>query len=153
MTLILRNMKFLNTWGWHFLLCERKTGSYGPLRFFVGTCWISMTLMFPCSTPRNSLWIISSHITQSLTLKGLIMFSQAEQKEHRAALVAALRSGEYKQERFGLRTTNDNFCCLGVACDVYRKATGDGEWTVNSFGLHRYNRVQVIPLSIILCVR
>jgi hypothetical protein len=30
----------------------------------------------------------------------------------------ALRSGEYKQGRRQLRDTSDNFCCLGVLCDV-----------------------------------
>ena len=34
--------------------------------------------------------------------------------------VAALRSGEYQQGQFNLRT-GDKFCCLGVACDVYIK--------------------------------
>lgn len=42
-------------------------------------------------------------------------------------LVEALRSDKYKQGRQRLRM-NDNFCCLGVACDVYKNETGDGEW-------------------------
>lgn len=42
-------------------------------------------------------------------------------------LVAALRSGEYMQGRDTLRY-GDNFCCLGVACEVYRKETGEGKW-------------------------
>jgi hypothetical protein len=32
----------------------------------------------------------------------------------------ALRSGEYKQTAFKLKT-NDGFCCLGVLCDIYSK--------------------------------
>lgn len=32
--------------------------------------------------------------------------------------VEALRSGEYKQGRQQLRTASDEFCCLGVLCDV-----------------------------------
>ena len=32
----------------------------------------------------------------------------------------ALRSGEYKQGQKALRT-DDNFCCLGVLCDLHRK--------------------------------
>lgn len=40
--------------------------------------------------------------------------------------VAALRSGEYKQGVRRLHTTNseDKFCCLGVACDLYQKEVG-----------------------------
>lgn len=38
-------------------------------------------------------------------------------------LVAALRSGKYKQARDWLRVC-DSFCCLGVACDI----SGVGEW-------------------------
>ena len=47
--------------------------------------------------------------------------------------VAALRSGKYKQIKRRLRDKK-GFCCLGVACDVYMKATGDGEWTEGRFG-------------------
>ena len=53
--------------------------------------------------------------------------------------VSALRSGEYSQDRSYLRT-DKGFCCLGVACDVYSKETGEGEW--NEVGgmdkLHEY---------------
>ena len=41
--------------------------------------------------------------------------------------VSALRSGEYSQDSRYLRT-DKGFCCLGVACDVYSKETGEGEW-------------------------
>jgi hypothetical protein len=41
--------------------------------------------------------------------------------------VAALRSGEFKQTKGRLRDTK-GFCCLGVACEVYRRETGNGEW-------------------------
>ncbi len=40
-----------------------------------------------------------------------------EQRQHTKELVAALRSGKYKQGRSYLRRAN-NFCCLGVACDL-----------------------------------
>lgn len=39
----------------------------------------------------------------------------------------ALRSGKYKQGRNNLRT-EDEFCCLGVLCDLYQKETGQGSW-------------------------
>lgn len=38
----------------------------------------------------------------------------------------ALRSGEYKQAKNYLRR-NDQFCCLGVLCDLHAKA-GLGFW-------------------------
>lgn len=39
----------------------------------------------------------------------------------------ALRSGKYKQGRLALRTKADDFCCLGVLCDV----SGVSEWEEN----------------------
>jgi hypothetical protein len=44
--------------------------------------------------------------------------------ENVRAWVDALRSGAYQQGRLALRTPDDEFCCLGVACDV----SGLGEW-------------------------
>ena len=45
--------------------------------------------------------------------------------------VAALRGGRYHQVREHLRT-DLGYCCLGVACDLYRPGTwrlrSDGEW-------------------------
>jgi hypothetical protein len=41
--------------------------------------------------------------------------------------IAALRSGEYKQGTFALKK-GDRYCCLGVACDIYRKTTKRGRW-------------------------
>lgn len=40
--------------------------------------------------------------------------------------LTALRSGEYRQGRAALKS-GDNFCCLGVACDVLAKR-GEGRW-------------------------
>lgn len=39
----------------------------------------------------------------------------------------ALRSGEFKQGNGHLRTGQDNYCCLGVLCELYRREVG-GEW-------------------------
>lgn len=50
------------------------------------------------------------------------------QTEARKVWVEALRSGEYKQGRRALRM-GDRFCCLGVACDLYRKHEGGPEWS------------------------
>lgn len=41
--------------------------------------------------------------------------------------VDALRSGKYKQGRHALRSSADNFCCLGVLCDIYGAEKGV-EW-------------------------
>jgi hypothetical protein len=44
-------------------------------------------------------------------------YTKEEQEENRKLWVEALRSGEYKQTKSNLRTT-EGFCCLGVACEV-----------------------------------
>ncbi len=46
----------------------------------------------------------------------------------------ALRSGEYKQGRHKLKNTyegSDNYCCLGVLCDLYTKENPTAKWTQN----------------------
>lgn len=45
--------------------------------------------------------------------------------------VAALRSGEFSQARGALRK-DEAFCCLGVACELYRRETGKGVWDPNT---------------------
>jgi hypothetical protein len=54
-------------------------------------------------------------------------------EEFMPAWVGALRSGEYKQAREIVRTTDNKFCCLGVAADVLHKA-GQCEWTPTGHG-------------------
>lgn len=51
-----------------------------------------------------------------------------EQRDNLRALAEGLRSEEYQQGQGQLRL-GDNFCCLGVGCDLYRKRTGQGEWS------------------------
>ena len=41
--------------------------------------------------------------------------------------VEALRSGEYEQCHYSLKSGN-RFCCLGVLCDLHSKETGKGSW-------------------------
>lgn len=41
--------------------------------------------------------------------------------------IAALRSGEFKQGTGTLRTHDDTYCCLGVACELHRREVG-GKW-------------------------
>lgn len=44
--------------------------------------------------------------------------------------INALKSGKYKQTRHQLRR-GDEFCCLGVLCDLHSKETGD-KWDLKS---------------------
>ena len=46
----------------------------------------------------------------------------------------ALRSGDFGQTKVRLREPGkDNMCCLGVACEVYRRETGKGSWIDGEF--------------------
>ena len=56
-----------------------------------------------------------------------LRWTAEEQKQHRADWCAALESGDYQQAHMGLRDDR-GFCCLGVACDVFFRKTGQGEW-------------------------
>lgn len=54
-----------------------------------------------------------------------------DQRARMRLLVEALRSGQYKQTTRKLRRdtgTGSRFCCLGVACEIFRQQTGQGEW-------------------------
>ena len=42
--------------------------------------------------------------------------------------VDALRSGEYSQGD-GRLYNGEDYCCLGVLCDIHSKMTGQGVWT------------------------
>jgi len=42
--------------------------------------------------------------------------------------VEALRSGKFKQGTKVLRSINDEFCCLGVLCELHRQNHPDKEW-------------------------
>lgn len=46
--------------------------------------------------------------------------------------VAALRSGEFKQGREVLRTEKNDFCCLGVLCELFaREHPSNTQWVLN----------------------
>lgn len=51
-------------------------------------------------------------------------------RENAAKLIEALQSGRYEQGFSRLRTRYDQYCCLGVACDI----SGLGEWVLESDG-------------------
>lgn len=58
--------------------------------------------------------------------------------------VEALRSGEYQQGRGQLRD-GDQFCCLGVLCDLHSKA-GLGEWRGDIYNDH----IESLPESVVV---
>ncbi len=50
-------------------------------------------------------------------------------KERITLLLNALRGKEFQQTKNRLRVADSNkMCCLGVACEVYRRETGTGTW-------------------------
>lgn len=57
-------------------------------------------------------------------------------KELKEKWLEALRSGKYKQGRGELRSVNDEFCCLGVLCDV----SGQGEWDKRTEAHYSYGQ-------------
>jgi hypothetical protein len=55
--------------------------------------------------------------------------------------VAALRSGDYKQGRNKMRSFEDEFCCLGVLCDIVDKST----WRPYNHGYYKHDGVASLP--------
>ena len=49
-------------------------------------------------------------------------------KDIKKLWVDALLSGEYKQGFRSLKNQNDQFCCLGVLCDVHQKLHPENVW-------------------------
>lgn len=67
-------------------------------------------------------------------------------KERAMELVAALRSGKYKQATNALRK-GDSYCCLGVACEI----SGIGPWkfpTENDDDFYYQGERGVLPESV-----
>lgn len=64
--------------------------------------------------------------------------------ERRKALIEALRSGEFTQCRTML-TNGTAYCCLGVACIVYHRLTGDGEWSGGEFVANGQSESDFLP--------
>lgn len=52
-----------------------------------------------------------------------------EQKERIRIWIKDLRDHPELQGKGMLRTSDNKFCCLGRACEVYRLETGEGEWS------------------------
>ncbi len=49
-------------------------------------------------------------------------------KEIKEKWVTALLSGDYIQGKGKLKNFSNQFCCLGVLCDIHQKETEEGEW-------------------------
>jgi|SRR5579872_441962 len=66
-------------------------------------------------------------------------------------LVTALRSGKYRQGQRSLRQgygRAKTYCCLGVACDLAKRAV-QGKWTVdNEFVTSTSTDVNILPFSV-----
>ena len=64
-------------------------------------------------------------------------------KEIKDRWVQALRSGEYKQGK-GVLRQGENFCCLGVLCDITKEELGI-EWTHARYGNYIDGERVVLP--------
>ena len=72
-----------------------------------------------------------------------------EQISHMKLWLKALRSGEFEQTKNQLRNgSKREFCCLGVACEVYRKATGDGLWRKGVFIIDEAGEFSALPNTV-----
>ena len=59
--------------------------------------------------------------------------------------IDALRSGDYKQGRECLRTNDNEFCCLGVLCDLYGKEN-KVDWDPEDGGSRTfYKQISFLP--------
>lgn len=73
------------------------------------------------------------------------MSNQDHRRHHIEQWLYALRSGHYRQGRSALRTTKGEFCCLGVACDQYQRATGNGRWKGSEFVVGEAGDANYLP--------
>ena len=64
--------------------------------------------------------------------------------EIKAAWLAALRSGEYKQG-VGSLNKDGNMCCLGVLCDLHSKTTGEVWEGKDAEGAEKYRNESAVP--------
>lgn len=61
--------------------------------------------------------------------------------------VDALRSGKFEQGQGRLKSHSNQFCCLGVLCEVHRKVTKKKGWDVdsdNTYNHERYDLPEVV---------
>lgn len=67
--------------------------------------------------------------------------------------VDALLSGEFKQGKGSLRRDDidgKRYCCLGVACELFRRETGRGSWDPadHRFVIDRHSFVGILPPAV-----
>lgn len=67
-------------------------------------------------------------------------------KRIKKSWIKALRSGKYEQGEGALRK-GDQFCCLGVLCDLHAKATGD-QWDADSNGYSYHGARAMLPEAV-----
>lgn len=70
-------------------------------------------------------------------------------KQVKQKWVKALKSGKYKQGRSKLRNLNNEFCCIGVLCDLYLKENKQ-KWLKNEDNFYlkfenNFNHTATIP--------
>ena len=65
--------------------------------------------------------------------------------EHAQAWVEALRSGKYKQASGYLRRSEDSFCCLGVACDLYAQEHPEASWSEEGDVWNFFGNAALLP--------
>ncbi len=66
--------------------------------------------------------------------------------------MTALQSGKYEKGTRYLRNTLDEFCCLGILCDIFKEETGKGEWhkngTLYEFKIGSESVYTMLPFSV-----
>lgn len=68
-------------------------------------------------------------------------------KEIKKLWIDALKSGEYEQGRWRLKTKN-RYCCLGVLCDIYVKQTSRGSWINDVFTSEKHTEEKTLPAPV-----
>ena len=74
-------------------------------------------------------------------------------KDLKTRWIEALRSGEYKQGMHYLRKRNDEYCCLGVLCDLFDNTKWDTYFNDSSSyeGVHYDTMFASSPPKHIMC--
>jgi hypothetical protein len=70
-------------------------------------------------------------------------------KEIKEKWIQALESDEYKKGTEKLRI-GEEFCCLGVLCDIYSKETGLGKWKGDVFNesVTDHKSLSILPVVV-----
>lgn len=70
--------------------------------------------------------------------------------------IEELRSGNYEQGTGALKNSVNEYCCLGVLCEIYKAQTGKGKWeesewssTINFVAAFDDLHSEVLPTAVI----